>query len=183
MMQSIFTYLAKENQHMKSPVITTILMIVFTCLQSAWGYSPIMNLNGWDAARLMKAGITVTPWKHDQISDEPDLKWVEITYDSSKLGEDQNVLMSIHVTADNGQIVSAYRAEHKKGDSGKLKILFAVRKEHLEHSYLEILVPKLLSERAGRDFGDPGLGAYSLRLSRIMQLVSEASADKPIDER
>jgi len=182
-MQNILTYISKRNLHMKSPVIATFLLIMFTCLQSALGYSPIMNIDGWDAVRLKEVGITVTTWKHDQITEEPAVNWVEITYDSSKLGEDQNVLMSIHVTADNGQIVSAYRAEHKKGDSGKLKILFAVRKENVENSYLEILVPKLLSERAGRDFGNPGFGGYSLQLSRIMQLAGKASDDKPIDKR
>ena len=168
---------------MKSPVITTILLIMFTCLQSAWGYSPIWNIDGWDVARLKEAGITVTTWKHDQIGEEPALNWVEITYDSSKLKEDQDVLMTLQVIADNGQTVSAHRAEHKKGDSGKMKILFAVREENVEKSYVEILVPKLLSEAAERPFGNPGFGGYSLRLSRIMQLVGEVSKNKPIDKR
>lgn len=166
---------------MNPPAITATLMMMWFCIQPASAYSPIWNVDGWDATRLKEAGITVTVWKHDLIGEEPALNWVKISYDWSKLGEDQDVLMTLNVAEDNGQTVSACRAEHKKGDSSKLIILFAVREENVENSNVEILVPKLLSKATEREFGNPGFGGYSLRLSRIMELAGKAAADKPVD--
>ena len=158
-------------------IAMTILVTMFI-IQPALAYSAIWNVNGWDATRLKDSGITVATWQHDQIGEEPALDWVEITYDWSKLGEDQNVLMTLQVIGGDGQVVSTCRTEHKKGDSGSLKLLFAVPKKSVENSYVEILVPKLLSEGAKREFGNPGFGGYSLRLSRIIELAGEAAIDK-----
>lgn len=180
-MKGFLTYLSEERIPIKSLAITTTLLMMLSCIQPASAYSPIWNVNGWDATRLKEAGITVTTWKHDQIGEEPALNWVEISYDWSKLGEDQGVLMTLQLTGDNGQTISAFRAEHKKGDSGKLKILFAVRKENVENSYVEILVPEFLHKGAEREFGNPGFGGYSLRLRRIMELAGKAAVDKSID--
>jgi hypothetical protein len=168
---------------MKTQAITTFLLLMFSCLQSAWGYSAIWNINGWDSARLKEVGITVTTWKHDQIGEEPALNWVEITYDSSKLKEDQDVLMTLLVRADDYQTVSVHRAEHKKGAGDKMKILFAVRNENINNSQLQIIVPELLSKGLERDLGSPGFGGYSLQLSRILQLAGEAAKIKPSDKR
>ena len=154
--------------------------MLFTLLQSAWGYSAIWNIDGWDAARLKKAGISVTSWKHDQIGEDPALNWVQITYDTSMLAADQNVLMTLHVITQNGQTISASRAERKKNNPNILTILFAIHKESIKKSYVNILVPKLLSEGAKREYGNPGFGGYSLRLSRIIELADKSAVDKPL---
>lgn len=99
---------------MKNPLLKTVLLILFTYLQSTWGYSPIWNVDGWDANRLKEAGITVTTLKNTQIGEVPPMNWVEITYDTSKLKEDQDVVMTLQVIAENGEAISVHRAEHKK---------------------------------------------------------------------
>jgi hypothetical protein len=167
---------------MKTPVIKIILFLLFTCLQTTWGYSPIWNVDGWDDARLKEAGITVTMGKNDQVGEVSPVKWVEITYDASKLKEDQDVVMTLQVIAENGEAISLHRAEHKKGEPGKMKIVFAVRKENIEHSFVHIVAPKLLSEGAKRDLGNPGFAGYTLHLTRIMQLVDHTPKDQPIDK-
>jgi hypothetical protein len=167
---------------MKNPLLKTVLLILFTYLQSTWGYSPIWKVDGWDANRLKEAGITVTTLKNTQIGEVPPMNWVEITYDTSKLKEDQDVVMTLQVIAENGEAISVHRAEHKKGEPGKMKIAFAVRKENIEHSFVHIVAPKLLSKGAGRDLGNPGFAGYLLHLSRIMQLVDDAPKDQSIDK-
>ena len=161
----------KERLLMKHPKLLTVVLTVLASLQAAWAYSPIWNVDGWDADRLAGAGITVALWKHDQIGESPALHWVQVTYDSSKLPEDQNVLMTLKVTTAHGETVSACRAEHKKGDPDKLMLIFAVHRENIDNSGVEIVLPERLAEAAERDFGDPGLGGYSLRLDRIMELA------------
>ncbi len=162
---------------MKYLATTILLLMMLSISQPAVGYSPIWNIDGWDATRLKEAGITVTAWKNDQIGEQPALNWVEIRFDWSKLGKDRNVLMTLQVTGKDGRTLSAFRAEHKTGDSDKLKIVFAVPTESVEESHVDILVPELHSKGAERAFGDPGFGGYTLRLSRILDLVGKAKTD------
>ncbi|MFM7181081.1 MAG: hypothetical protein ACKO2G_06415 [Verrucomicrobiales bacterium] len=178
-MQSILPITRKENLQMKTQAIAIFLLLMFCSLQSAFGYSAIWNIDGWDRARLKEAGITITTWKHDQIGEDPALNWLEITFDASKVGKDQNVIMTLHVLTDNHQTVSAHRVERKPGDGDKMKILFAVGNENIKKSELKILVPKLLSEGLKREFGNPGFGGYTLSLSRIMELAAEDSKKTP----
>ena len=167
---------------MKYHAVIAIIIMIFTFHQSASAYSAIWTIDGWDTARLKEAGITVTTWKHDQIGEMPPLNWVEITYDSSKLAEAPEILMTLHVIAPDNQTVSTQRVERKKGESGMMKMLFAVPKENIENSYVQIMAPKLISDGTEREIGDPGFGGYSLRLSRIMQLAAEADTNKPKSE-
>jgi hypothetical protein len=69
-------------------------------------------------------------------------------------------------------------------DSLFLLLLDAARicKENIEHSFVHIIAPKLLSKGAGRDLGNPGFAGYLLHLSRIMQLVDDAPKDQSIDK-
>ena len=164
---------------MKYHAVIAIIIMIFTFHQSASAYSAIWTIDGWDTARLKEAGITVTTWKHDQIGEMPPLNWVEITYDSSKLAEAPEILMTLHVIAPDNQTVSTQRVERKKGESGMMKMLFAVPKENIENSYVHIIAPKLMPDGAERINGDPGFGGYSLRLSRIMQLAAEAETTTP----
>lgn len=164
---------------MKIQVIATFLLLLFSGLQSALAYSAIWNINGWDSARLKEAGITISTWKHDQIGEDPALNWLEITFDASKVGEDRNVIMTLQVMGDDYQTVSAHRVERRKGDGDKIKLLFAVSNANVRNSELRILAPELLAKGLERNFGDPGLGGYSLQLSRIIQLAAEESAKTP----
>ena len=61
---------------MKTPLLKTVLLLLFTCLQTTWGYSPIWNVDGWDAARLKEAGITVTTLKNAQVGEVSPVNWV-----------------------------------------------------------------------------------------------------------
>jgi hypothetical protein len=167
---------------MKRTALTTTLLIMFTCLQSAWAYSPIWNVDGWDTARLAEAGISVASWRHDQIGEDPPLNWVKITYDSSKLQKDHNVLMTLCVTSSNGKTACNCRAERLKEGPLKLSILFAVpQKKNIDTSSVEILVPGLMANAAQREYGNPGFGGYRLSLDRIITLAGKTSANKTID--
>jgi hypothetical protein len=140
------------------------------CLPLACAYSPIWTVDGWDVDRLAEAGITVESWKHPQVGEDPPLNWVRVAYDSSKLQADQHVLMTLWVTAPDGQTICTCRAERTQGSASTLTLLFAVRQENIDTARIEILVPDLLAAAAGRDFGNPGFAGYSLRLPRILAL-------------
>ena len=134
-------------------------MVFLAFTQSAVGYNPIENVDDWDATRLKKAGVVVTTWKHERMGENPPLDWVQISFDTSKRPKDSDVLMTLHVVTDNGKIVSAHRAEMKAGKPKKMAILFAVQKEYVENSSLQILtiVPESRDELASRN--NPGFGA------------------------
>ncbi len=166
---------------MKRSALIATFILMLTLLQSAWAYSPIWSIEGWDANQLKKAGITVASWKHDQIGEDPPLNWVQVTYDTSKLPKGQNVLMTLVVTAKDGKAVFATRAEHKKGDANMLTIVFTVRQEDIINSNVQIIAPQLLSKVTKRAFGDSGFAGYSLSLSRIMELASKTPANKSSD--
>ncbi len=168
---------------LKRSGITATLLLTLCCIPTVSAYSPIWTIDGWDTTRLQEAGITVRTWTHDQIGDVPAIKWVEVAYDWSKLGKDQDVLITLRVSGENGQTISAFRAEHKAGDVGKLKMLFAVCEENVEDSFVEIVVPDLLAQATSREPGNPGFGGYSLQLKRILQLASDAAEAKPTDEK
>jgi hypothetical protein len=168
---------------LKHSGMSAILLLTLCCIPSVSAYSPIWTIDGWDTTQLQEAGITVKTWTHDQIGEVPAIKWVEVAYDWSKLGNDQDVLITLRVSGENGQTISAFRAEHKTGDVGKLKMIFAVGDENVEDSFVEIIVPDLLAQAANREPGNPGFGGYSLQLNRILQLASDAAEEKPTDEK
>lgn len=162
---------------MKHPLLTAILLMILACLQPASAFSPIWTIDGWDMARLKDVGISVESWKHDEIGEDPPVEWVHITYDTSKAGKNLNVLMTLVVAGENGQTISASRAEHKKGDPDKLTLLFAVPKKNVEMSSVEILIPKLLAAE-DKALGHSAFGGYRLSLSRVMELAGKPEAAK-----
>ncbi len=166
---------------MKFLALTTSLIMMFTFYQSASAYSSIFTIDGWNEAQLKEAGIAVTTRKHDQIGEDPPMNWVQIAYDTSKLPKGANVLMTLQVITDEGKIVSAYRDEQKKGESHRMTILFAVQKEYLENSSLQILVldPEPHPDVVSRE--NPGFGGYSLSLNQIMKIAGEAATNKPAE--
>ena len=167
---------------MNFKALTTSLIMIFTFHQSVWAFSPIFSIDGWDAARLKEAGITVTIWKHDRIGEDPPLDWVQISYDTSKGPKDSDVLMTLNVVADCGKMVSTYRAVKSEGEPGSVKILFAIQKEYLENSSLQILtlVPESVEQVASR--GNPGFGGYSLSLNRVIELAQKVAIDKNAEQ-
>ena len=162
-------------------MVGLLLLTLMVWAPSARAYSPIWSIDGWDTARLKQVGIAVKSWEHPQIGEEPPLKWVEFTYDWSKLGEDQEVILTLRWVGDEGQALAATRLVHEKGDSDIMKLVFAApaNQRKFSPSYVEILVPSLLAKAAERPFGDPGFGGYILRLDRIMELVAIPSDDEP----
>jgi hypothetical protein len=167
---------------MNFKALTTSLIMIFTFHQSASAYSPIFTIDGWNVAQLKEAGITVASWKHDQTSEEPPLDWVQISYDTSKVPKDSNVLMTLNVVADNGKMVSTYRAAKSEGEPNSMKILFAVQKEYLANSSLQIvtLVPESVKQAASRE--NPGFGGYTLSLNRVIELAQQVAVDKNAEQ-
>lgn len=171
-------YVSKRGTlDMKRALMATALTVVFTCLQSALAYSPIWSIDGWNAERLTNTGITVASWEHDQIGEDPPLNWVKITYDSSKLGKDQAVLMTLSVTATNGQTICTSRAERKKGEPSRLSLLFAVAPQNIRASSVEIVALDNLAAAADRPYGNPGFAGYRLSLTRIVELAGKTPAN------
>ena len=165
-------------------MVGLLLLTLMVWAPSVRAYSPIWSIDGWDTARLKQVGIAVKSWEHHQIGEEPPLKWVEFTYDWSKLGEDQEVILTLRWIGDDGQALAATRLVHEKGDSDIMKLVFAAPADQRKFSpsYVEILVPNLLAKAAERPFGDPGFGGYVMRFDRIMELAggpmaSEATGD------
>ena len=171
----------EQRKHiMNFKALTTGLFMIFAFHQSASAYSPIFTIDGWNAAQLKEAGITVTAWKHDQIGEDPHLNWVKITYDTSKIG-DQNVLMTLQVETDNGELVACSRVERKKDERSEISLIFATDGKNMAYSSVQIIAPQLLSKGLERAFGDPGFGGYSLSLRRIMQIAGKAADNNPPD--
>ena len=166
---------------MKTAVLTIIPLVLFTCLQAARAFSPIGDVDGWDADRLAKAGITVAPWKHDRIGEDPPLDWVQVTFDCSQRPEDWDVLMTLWVIS-SGKTVSASRAERTKGGGNKLTLLFAVQQEYRDNSRIEIVILKPLShdEKPLSHDENPMFG-YRLSLKRIIELAHQKTANNDLE--
>lgn len=183
-MKTRLNRIAMEALRMKFQAITAVVLLMFTCLQSANAYSAFWSIDGWDEAKLKEAGITITILEHEQVGQIGDLDWVQITYDTSKLQEDQDVLMVMQIVGENNELVSAYRADRKKGDARNLRMTFAVPKEQIGGSHLMVFLTKNLSDVAGRErksggFGDPGFGGYTMSMARIMELARKSAVGKP----
>ena len=155
---------------MKNLKSISAILIGLACLRSTFAYSPISQVDHWNAESLAKVGITVSAWKHDRLGEDPPLEWVQVKFDCSRWPEDQDVLMTICITS-KGTTVSAFRAQRIKGGGNTLSLLFAVREHHLENSHLNILIPN--SNYAGD--GHPVSG-YILSLKRITELARQKTA-------
>lgn len=75
------------------------------------------------------------------------------------------------------ETISAFRAEHKIGETDKLKLLFAIRQKNIGNSHVQILIPGSLSKTSER--GNPGFAGYSLSVSHILQLANDAPGVNP----
>ena len=128
-------------------IIAAAVTILTPC---AMAFSPIWNVAGWDADQLAKTGIAVAPWKHPTIGEDPPMNWIRVTYDCTKLPRDQDVLMTVWITAD-AKTVTTFRAERVKGDSETLTLPFAVREANLVGSRLQILMPELFAHVANAE--------------------------------
>ena len=183
-MEVINAAIRKEKLPMKYSSLTTILLLIFTCLQPAQAYSPFFSMEGKDAAELAKLGITISLKKQVLGSiDGHDL--VEIIYDTSKLKEDQEAYMVLQVIDGDGKFVSAFRTERKKGEAEKVAMQIVLDEKTMKYSHLMIGIPELLAEGAervkkARIHGDPGFGGYIISSKRIMALARDAGEKKNV---
>ncbi len=157
---------------MKHLAATAAVLIVLACLQSALGFSPIWNVDGWSSERLGKAGITVHPWKHDIQSEDPPLERVQVTFDCSHLPKNQDVLMTACIISER-RTVSALRAQRGKKDNQTVTLLFAVRDDYLADSHVVIVSWR---HKPG---GAKDLYGYILSVKKIIALAREKAAGKP----
>ncbi len=139
------------------------VLLVFTSIFSAPGFSPIGNVDGWSPEQLGKAGITVRPWKHDLQTEDPPLEWIQVTFDCSQLPKEQDVLMTACIRS-REKTVSLFRAERGKPAPDKAALVFSVKEDYVETSYVEVFIWKKTGD------GYEAIG-YHLSVKRIMELT------------
>jgi hypothetical protein len=166
---------------MKNLAITTTLLMTFSGILPVSAYSGIANVNGWSPEQLQEAGITIKPWAKDEGRDFPAMRWVEISYDWKKMGEDRHVEMTLYSGTKDLKAASLCRAEHRKGQTDPTKLLFAVPKENIENCYVWILFPeedKEIDKSQMLGLGD-GPQGFSLDAWRMIQLAGGLPEEKP----
>ena len=155
--------------------------MVFSAILPASAFSGIFNVNGWNVDQLKEAGITIKPWANDEGRDIPAMRWVEIAYDWKKMGEHRHVEMTLYSGQKDFNVASLCRAEHRKGQTDPMKLLFAIPKENIENCYIWIIFPEDGNE-ASEQPEALGLGngpqGYSLDASRIIQLAGGKPEEK-----
>ncbi len=161
--------------------IATAILMALSLTQPLFAYSGIANVNGWSEAQLKDAGITIKPWANDEGRDIPAMRWVEISYDWKKMGEHRHVEMTLYSGTKDFKAASLCRAEHRKGQTDPMKLLFAVPKENIANCYLWILFPgeeKEIKQPQVLGLGD-GPQGFSLDASRMIQLAGGLPEEKP----
>lgn len=169
---------------MKYSNLTTILMLIFACLQPTHAYSPYFSLEGKDGPELAKLGITITS-KANVDGSIDGYDWVEITYDCSKLAGDREVFMVMQIIDGDGKFVSATRLGRKKGGAKKVTMQIVFDEKTEKHSHLMIGLPEFVTEGAEQEkktraFGNPGFGGYTLSVEHLMRLARKAGSKKNV---
>jgi hypothetical protein len=159
---------------MRGLKVAAVTVILIGCVQSSLAFSPIATVNGWDADRLNKAGITVAPWKHDFHGEDPPLDWVQVTFDCSRLPKDHDVVMTAWIRTER-RTVTALRAERNVKGKDTVALLFSIQPEYRSQSHVDIFI--------WRDTSDGGKEAYGYTLSmeKIGELAREEAADKAME--
>ncbi|QTN32633.1 hypothetical protein HZ994_09900 [Akkermansiaceae bacterium] len=166
---------------MKHLAITTTLLMTFSGILPVSAYSGIADVNGWSTDQLQEAGITIKPWANDEGRDFPAVRWVEISYDWKKMGEDRHVEMTLYSGTKDFKAASLCRAEHRKGQTDPTKLLFAIPRENIENCYVWILFPeedKEIDKSQMFGLGD-GPQGFSLDAWRMIQLAGGVPEEKP----
>ncbi len=135
-----------------------------TTSSTAITFSPIMKVDGWDADRLAKVGITVCSWKHDVQSENPPMEWVQVTFDCLRLPKNHDVVMTAWIVFGT-QTVTAVRAERNDKCKDTVTVVFAVQPQYRPKSHLDIFIWEDTSDGGKKAHG------YKLSLDRIVELA------------
>jgi hypothetical protein len=140
-------------------------------LSSFLAFSPIGNVDGWDATRLEKDGITVSSWKHERQREDPPLNWIRVAFDCSRLPKSQDVLMTAWVFSENGTVAS-FRSERDGIGDDKVALLFVMQPDYTAQSRVDIFIWKETHDGGSEAYG------YTLSLRRIVELARLKSEGK-----
>lgn len=132
---------------------------------SQLGFSSIHNVDPWSREELQRKGISVRSWKHALQSEEPPLKWIEITFDTSHVPAHQGILMTAWFVSNNGDSEIASRAQTNAVDGKAIVVLVAVNEGFRANSYVDIRI-----WQPAADGGSEATG-YKLSMKRIIDLA------------
>ena len=161
---------------MRSVLDSLPIVAVFLCGQLGFAYSPIWNVNSWNAERLSEVGIAVHTYRHELQTEDPPREWVEIVFDCSQVRQDQPVLLTAHLLSDRKEIATVRNERNAQG-SHVVSLRLAAQENLLDGSYLDISIWK-----AKPDGGHAARG-YQISLRRIVQLARDDVAKKAEDTR
>jgi len=128
-------------------------------------FSSIHNVDPWSREELQRKGISVRSWKHALQSEEPPLKWIEITFDTSHVPAHQGILMTAWFVSSNGDSEIASRAQTNAVDGKAIVVLVAVKEGFHANSYVDIRI-----WQPAADGGSEATG-YKLSMKRIIDLA------------
>lgn len=154
-------------------VVVSVVMFALLTVDIAHAFSPIWNVNGWDSARLAKAGIAVRPWRHDLQSEDPPLQWVQVTFDCAALPKDEPVVVTAWFRSSAGRTITAVRAERAAAADGKIKLVLCIMPQQIEASSMEVYIWSKLPGDGSEAHG------YQLSMQRIAELAREQNVGIP----
>ena len=156
-----------------SPVIAVIGLLAL--VRSAQAFDTIPEVDHYDEASLLKAGIVVRPFEPDSQEYHPAFEWVEIEFDCNRIPKEHPVAIIARFSA-NGKRVGAARTERSKAVEGKLSLVVCVPSESVDQSGLEIYMWQ------PEDGGRSAYG-YTLSMKRIVELARNKSKAEPIEKQ
>ena len=189
-----------DRKRITSILITSILAWL---AQPAPGFSGIHSLDNKSMAELADLGIHIKPWVPDEdtrvrvfltgpLDDQedipPDLEfpepdWIEVSYDWKKGGRDIPVQMTLFTSQDDKDGLGMHLAEHRKGDTAPLRLIFSLAEPEIEDCSLSILFTGSTHDDPSGEPRNLGLGegpqGYTLSAASIVRLAKEAAATGP----
>lgn len=141
-----------------------VVVAIFTGIQPAMAFSPILSVNHWNINQLAKAGITIEEWESEVGGEDPPAEWVEITFDCSNLPKDQDVVMTAWLT-NNDSTTLAMRAVRKPKGNDKVSLIIATRGEISDAAHVNVFIWK------NQPGGGKAAHGYDLKLKRIAALA------------
>jgi hypothetical protein len=145
--------------------ITLPLIVASAICQSAFAFSRIQNVDGWDTAQLNKAGISVKPRKHRRQSEDPPLEWIQVTFDCSRLPMSQDVLSTAKVNSGDETTSSNFRVERDPQGEDKVSVVFALQGEYSPPSHVTVVIWKEKPDGGAKAHG------YRLSVRRVVELA------------
>ncbi|MFT3784654.1 MAG: hypothetical protein QM770_00620 [Tepidisphaeraceae bacterium] len=139
----------------------------------AAAYSPIGNLNGYSAAQLAKAGLTVRPATHPVLGESPPQKWVEATLDCAAVPNDRDITVTVWYRSNTGQTLAAIRAGRAEAIDGKIRLTFVVPPDATDLSELVVFTWNDQPMREGDMVG------FKVSLPRLAALADAVPTTRP----